>query len=215
MKESQKIRKFHIDDKGYSLIELVVVIAIMIAVVGIISPMLYNGPSNKTRQDVETFNSMIGKNAVYSMAKQNRALELKYDSTKGCYCVSNGVLTPQSGSSTTYSFAADDIQTLDKNETIRYYLYGDPDSTPKGSYLTTGAAGANLKTLDQNTKVYFILNKTKGNFDYTVFTNSAGGKLAGHDYSNRNIKYVYFTIKNATRGCRLYKDTGKHDVFKQ
>ena len=44
MKESEKFRKFHIDDRGYSLIELVVVIAIMIAVVGIISPMLYNGP---------------------------------------------------------------------------------------------------------------------------------------------------------------------------
>lgn len=215
MKESEKFRKFHIDDRGYSLIELVVVIAIMIAVVGIISPMLYNGPSNKTKQDVSSFDSLVGKNAVYSMAKQNRALELAYDSTAGCYYAATGVLTPPSGSVTTYSFAPDDKRTFDKNEVVRYYLYGDPDSTPKGSYLTTNAAGANLKTLNETTRVYFVLNKTKGNFDYCIFTDTAGNKLTGSDYSNRNIKYVYFTIDNATRGCRLYKDTGKHDVFKQ
>lgn len=214
MKNFMKITKFH-NDKGYSLIELVVVIAIMIAVVGVITPMLYNGPSNKTRQDVETFNSMIGKNSVNSMAKQNRALELGYDSTKNFYYVATGTLTTTGGAgSLNYTFTPDETRTFAEKDTVQYCYYSTHEPAHSGEYLKHTEAGS-LMTLDPSQKMYFRLDKTKGNFKPVIITSSTGSPIVDEG-ANEYVKYVYFNYEEkATRGCRLYKDTGKHDVFKE
>ena len=201
MKKSTLSRKFH-NDNGYSLIELVVVIAIMVIVVAVMVPMLYNGPSNKTRQDVNTFDSMVGKNAVLSMAQQNRALEIAYDSADGKFHVALGVLTSStSGGARTYNFTADDTKYFDEDEHIHYVLY------------SSGSAETKVE-LAQNRKIYIRLDKTKGNFKPVIITDAANVEQTG-DSAKEYVKFVYFTVKDKTRGCRLYRDTGKHDVFKE
>lgn len=202
MKKNILSRKFH-NDKGYSLIELVVVIAIMVILVAVMVPMLYNGPSNRTRQDVSTFDSMIGKNAVLSMAQQNRALELAYDSAEHSWYVATVKYEEdRSVSPSKYIIKATD----DKK-----YFVGDYSDNPDESIIYQTYSADTKITLNADTKIYFRLDKTKGNFKTAVFTDAAGNVTIDNEY----IKNVYFNIKDKTRGCRLYRDTGKHDVFKE
>lgn len=222
MKKCKQSQKLHIGDKGFSLIELVVSIAIMIAAVAIVVPMLYNGPSNKTKQDVSTFDSLIAKNAVYSMAKEDRAMVLAYDDTEGCYYVATGLLTVNNSTNTCH-FVKDDTRYFDEKENIYYYLYntaGDPSTGSGYSHdhlLFADAISHGAVQMNHSTKIYFQFNKAKGSFKKVIITN---GNASTNDDAILNpanidyVKYVYFSIENSSRCCRLYKDTGKHDVFK-
>ena len=210
MMKDFSIRKFHKDEKGYSLIELLVVIAIMVILVAIWTPMLFNSGSRKTQQDVKFFDAMLAKNAVQSMAKQNRALELGYDSTDEKYYVAFGHLEDvTSGGTTVQRFVAEDTQYFDKEETISYFMYESSDSTHDGSYRHHDADSGTV-IMNHTDKIYFLFDKTKGNFKKAkIGTSYETAHDAGY------VKYVYFTVKNHTRGVRLYKDSGKHDVFKE
>lgn len=199
-------RQFYKDNKAYSLIELLVVIAIMVILVAVITPMLFNGPSWNTREDVKTFDAMLSKNAMNSMSKEHQALEMGYDTASGQYYVDVGTFDDSSN-----TFTGTRKYLFHKDENIRYYLYSDSEGSAS---FVSDSSGRQYRTVDSSahtvgtgTKIYFFFDKARGNFDEAkIFT--------GGSETDAYVKYVYFTIDTKTKGIRLYKDTGKHEIFK-
>jgi prepilin-type N-terminal cleavage/methylation domain-containing protein len=170
------------NDKGFSLVELIVVIAIMAVLAGVVtmSASVLNGKQAKGCRD--ELASKIASVRTTTMGKKEVIATLKYDSGKGYVLDVSGTVDGTTYTSNEYTLGAKRCKI--------YYTMDDTAYSDSLSGLTeVTATGVNIE-----------------------FDRASGAMKLNYGSGSQCVKHIYVVQGGKVYGIRLYQETGKLEL---
>ncbi|MGN0342124.1 MAG: Tfp pilus assembly protein FimT/FimU [Roseburia sp.] len=186
------------DNRGFSLVELIVVMAIMAIVVGVSISMILSMSNWKVNSAVETLDSELNKAMVSATTKGDVAGLLVYELDDKYYAA---VITQSCYESGGY-YALTDARTSsvtklgDSSLTFTFLLKGVAGSSDIAYSLTNQSNKEHMSTAAE-----ILFTKGTGRIQQVT--------IGGNSY---NYSGIEITNDRKTRNIVIYAATGKHDV---
>jgi len=190
------------DNKGYNLIEFVVVIAIMVIIVTSVTLSVTTAIGWKAKQCAIAIDDKLDETKTNALGKDSYELQLRYDASKGFVAESSIFYYDVSGGTKV-------LKTVPESSSIE--TVGDANLTVK-AYVGTGS-GATPTEIDIKTnKLTISFDRSSGSFlpvkrndDATYLTDGSGNYLY--------LEKITVTAKNGkSYTIECVKLTGKHYI---
>lgn len=178
------------DNKGFSLIELLVVVAILALAVTFVGGSMVSVYNAGAKKAAEQINAMLAQSKIDAMSGMPCKFELGYSDTDECYYVA---LYSSDGT----NFNEYKREYLDKQETKAMRIN-------RSLTITVGKEdGTDTQTVTSTNKITIFFNTSNGRVDSAA--------IGTNDLYASTVKTVITVISgNSNRTITLYKGTGEH-----
>ncbi len=184
-----KTEKKQLNNQGFSLVELIVVMIIMVIMATAVVVGFVNSSAQKVKASTELVTKYLNNTLSYSLSKGATYFEIKYDSSKDRYTVRTKYGTGDGEESS---------EQLEKGVVVTYDI---ENGTPGNTFSEEG-----------NT-LRLSYNRNNGSFTPIITAVDDKTMTLTTDTANRKVSDIYITCNDSGKKVHLYTKTGEYEVF--
>ena len=193
------------DDKGYTLIELIVVLAIMAILMSMLIIGLAILPATAAKGCANGLKTFIGQTRILTMGKQETVLEFYRDSSNGRYYVREFAKS-NDASGTSWTATMADEECGRSNITVSYHIEDSSDPIDDSDLSAAG-----YTEMNKGDVILFTFDRGKGSLKASDSTALSGLDALTYDGSNESQKYDCIKVSGGATDyyVRIHTATGK------
>ena len=184
-----KTEKRQLNNQGFSLVELIVVMIIMVIMATAVVVGFVNSSAQKVKASTELVTKYLNNTLSYSLSKGAAYLELSYDSSKDRYTVRTKYGTGKGEESS---------EQLEKGVVVTYDI-------------ENGATGNTFS--EEGNTLRLSYNRNNGSFTPIITAVDDETMTITTDPANRKVSDIYITCNDSGKKVHLYTKTGEYEVF--
>ncbi len=184
---NNKTEKRQLNNQGFSLVELIVVMIIMVIMATAVVVGFVNSSAQKVKASTELVTKYLNNTLSYSLSKGATYFEISYDSSKDRYTVRTKYGTGKGEESS---------EQLEKGVVVTYDIEnGDPSD------------------FSTNNTLRLSYNRNNGSFTPIITAVDDDTMTLTTDTANRKVSDIYITCNDSGKRVHLYTKTGEYEVF--
>ena len=182
-----KTEKRQLNNQGFSLVELIVVMIIMVIMATAVVVGFVNSSAQKVKASTELITKYLNNTLSYSLSKGATYFEIKYDSDRYTVRTKYGTGAGEESS-----------EQLEKGVVVTY----DIENGDTGNTFS-----------EESNTLRLSYNRNNGSFTPIITAVDDNTMTLTTDTANRKVSDIYITCNDSGKRVHLYTKTGEYEVF--